>query len=166
MEYQGHVRGEDAGSRGPYVVLGVDALRVALPLPSVERVVQAVALSHLPGAPGIVLGVLNLQGRLIPVVDLRRRFGLPARELALSDHIVVAHVRQRTVALVADAVSGVSVCAEPDWVDAGQVLPGLDLIDGLVRQDDGLLLVHDLDRFLSLAEAARLDAALAAAEGP
>lgn len=155
-----------ARGRGPYVVLELDAVRVALPLAVVERVVQAAALSYLPGAPEIVLGVLKLPGRLIPVIDLRCRFGLPGRALVPSDHLLIAHTRQRSVALVADAVAGVSACTEENWVDAGQVLPGLALIDGLVRCEDGLLLVHDLERFLSLEEGERLDRALAHSGGP
>lgn len=148
------------------MVLELDAVRVALPLAVVERVIQAVALSYLPGAPEIVLGVLNLQGRVIPVVNLRRRLGLPERAQALSDHIVIAQARRRSVALVVDAVSGVTDCAGPDWIDAARILPGLELVDGVLRQDDGLLLVHDLDRFLSLDEAASLDTAMAARGGP
>lgn len=150
-----------AGSREPYVVLELDAVRVALPLAVVERVVQAAALSYLPGAPEIVLGVLELPGRLVPVIDLRCRFGLPPRDLVPSDHILIARTRKRSLALVADAVTGVSTCTEENWVDAAQVLPGLALIDGLVRCEDGLLLVHDLERFLSLEEGERLDEALA-----
>lgn len=166
MKSQYGTQGEGSLDSAAYVVLCLDELRIALRLAVVERVIQAVALTPLPGAPEIVLGVLNLQGRLVPVVDLRRRFGLPARVLAPSDHLLIARTRQRPVALVADAVSGVSACAAPDWVDAGEVLPGLALIDGLVRRKDGLLLVHDLERFLSLDEAARLDAVLADAGGP
>lgn len=165
MEHPYLDQGEDPGRKGAYVVLCLDASRIALPLVRVERVIQAIEPSHLPGAPDIVLGVLNLQGRVIPLVDLRRRLGLPERALALSDHIVIASTRQRPVALVADTVSGVIDGADLDWVEPAQVLPRLDLIAGIVRRDDGLLLVHDLDRFLSLDEAARLEAAMGSSEG-
>lgn len=166
MEASERGQGEGSSNRGPYVILCVDASRIALPLPVVERVIQAVELTHLPGAPDIVLGVLNLQGRVIPVFNLRRRFGLAERALALSDHIVIARARRRPVALVADTVSGVTACAEPDWIDAARILPRLDHVAGVVRRDDGLLLVHDLDRFLSLDEEAGLEAALVAGGGP
>lgn len=147
-----------------YVVLGFDALRIALPLSDVERVVRAVYVTPLPGAPAIVCGVANVQGRVIPVVDLRRRFRLPQREMALTDRLVIAHTAQRAVALVADSVSGVIEHAGPDRVDAEAILPGLAYIDGVVKLDDGLILIHDLERFLSLDEAEALDRAMAAAE--
>lgn len=146
-----------------YVVLDFDALRIALPLSVVERVIRAVYVTPLPGAPAIVSGVANLQGRVIPVVNMRRRFRLPEREMALTDRLVIAHTAQRAVALVADSVSGVIEHAAPDRVDAETILPGLEYVDGVVKLDDGLILIHDLGRFLSLDEAEALDQAMAAA---
>ncbi|KVW94799.1 chemotaxis protein CheW [Thiobacillus denitrificans] len=147
-----------------YVVLCFDALRIALPLSVVERVIRAVYVTPLPGAPAIVSGVANLQGRVIPVVNMRRRFRLPEREMALTDRLVIAHTAQRPVALVADSVNGVLEHAGPDRVDAETILPDLEYVEGVVKLDDGLILIHDLDRFLSLDEAEALDRAMAAAE--
>lgn len=147
-----------------YVVLDFDTLRIALPLSVVERVIRAVYVTPLPGAPAIVSGVANVQGRVIPVVDMRRRFRLPQREMALTDRLVIAHTAQRAVALVADSVGGVLERVGPDRVDAETILPGLEYVDGVVKFDDGLILIHDLDRFLSLDEAEVLDRAMAAVE--
>lgn len=149
------------GDMGSYAVLCLDDMRVALPLPCVERVVRAVYLTLLPDAPEIVLGVVNVQGRVIPAVNMRRRFRLPDREIALTDQLVIAHASQRTVALMADAVSGIFEYAEPDIVGAETIIPGLEYIDGVVKLSDGLILIHNLDRFLSLEEAESLDRAMA-----
>lgn len=146
-----------------YVVLDFDALRIALRLSVVERVVRAVYVTPLPGAPAIVSGVVNVQGHVIPVVNMRRRFRLPQREMALTDRLVIAHTAPRAVALVADSVDGVLEHPGPDRVDAETILPGLEYVDGVVKLDDGLILIHDLDRFLSLDEADALDQAMAAA---
>lgn len=143
-----------------YAVLCLDDLRVALPLSFVERVVRAVFLTPLPDAPEIVLGVVNVGGEIIPAVNMRRRFRQPDRAIALSDHFVIAHTRHRAVALVVDAVSGIFEYADPDMVGADTILPGLEYIDGVVRLADGLMLVHNLDHFLSLEEAASLDHAM------
>lgn len=148
-----------------FVVLGLDELRVALPLACVERVVRAVSVTPLPVAPDIVLGMVNVGGRVISVVDLRRRFRLPARDIGLTDRIVVAHTGHRSVALVADRVYGVFDYDKPDTVGAETILPGLEYVEGVVKLDDGLILIHNLDRFLSLEEAAALDRALAMREG-
>jgi len=149
---------------GSYAVLCLDDMRVALPLPCVERVARVVYLAPLPGAPEIILGAVNIQGRIIPAVNMRRRFRLPDREIILTDQLVVAHTGRRAVALVADAVSGVFEYAEPDIVGAETILPGLEFIDGVVKLSDGLILIHNLDRFLSLEETESLDRAMAMSE--
>jgi purine-binding chemotaxis protein CheW len=63
---------------------------------------------------------------------------------------------------VADVVSGVYEYAAPDIANAETILPGLEYIDGVVKLSDGLILIHNLDRFLSLDEAEALDHAMAA----
>lgn len=126
--------------------------RYALPLPKVDRVVRMVAITPLPKVPDIILGVVNIQGRVIPVVNMRRRFHLPERELALTDQLVVAHTARRPVALVADAVLDVIACPVQDMVVAEHIVPGVEHVAGVVKLDDGLIFIHDLDKFLSLEE--------------
>lgn len=142
------------------VVFTLGDQRYGLPLASVERATRIVEITPLPDAPAIVLGVINVHGRLVAVVNLRRRFRLPERELALSDQIVVARTKPRSVAVVADAVIGVFAYAEQQVAAAVDILPGIDYLEGVVKLDDGLILIHDLEKFLSLDEARALDAAM------
>jgi purine-binding chemotaxis protein CheW len=143
-----------------YVVIGLDELRVALRLSAVERVVRAVYVSLLPDAPDIVCGVVNVQGRVVPVVNMRRRFRLAERSAALTDRLVIARANQRPVALMADAVGGVLEYPEPGIIDAASIFPGMAYVDGVAKLADGLILIHDLDRFLSLDEASALEHAM------
>ena len=142
------------------IVFALDRQRYALPLPVVDRVVRMVAITPLPKAPDIVLGVVNIQGRVIPVIDMRRRFRLPEREIVLTDQLVVAHTVRRPVALVADAVQDVITCAEQSLIAAENILPQVKYVEGVVKLTDGLILIHDLDKFLSLEEESSLDQAL------
>lgn len=146
-----------------YVVFVLDAQRYALHLSAVDRVVQMVHVTPLSKALDIVLGVVNIQGRVIPVINLRRRFRLPEREIALTDQLIVAHTARRPVALVADAVMDVVECSEQSLIAAQSILPAVDYLEGVVKLKDGLILVHDLDTFLSLDEENSLDRALATA---
>ena len=148
-----------------YAVLEFDDMRVALPLGCVERVVRAVYLTPLPDAPDIVLGVVNVQGRIVPAIDMRKRFRLPDREIALNDRLVVAHTGRRSVALVADTVTGIFEYAASDIAAADTILPGLGYVAGVVKLGDDLVLVHDLGSFLSLEEADTLENALLASAG-
>lgn len=147
---------------GAYTVLRLDDLRLALPLACVERTERAVLVSRLPAAPAIVLGVIDVRGQIVPAIDLRARLRLPPRPLGVADRLVVAATPCRAVALVADAVEGIVECADADLVAAAAVVPGLDFVQGIARRDDGLILIHDLDGFLSLEEEAALAHALAA----
>lgn len=121
---------------------------------------RAVDATPLPKAPDIVLGVVNVQGRVLPVINVRRRFRLPEREIALTDQMVLARAARRPVALMVDSVTGVLEYSEHEAVGAHDVLPDLQYIQGVVKLDDGLILIHDLDTFLSLEEEADLDRAL------
>ncbi|MFA6970791.1 MAG: chemotaxis protein CheW [Gallionella sp.] len=142
------------------IVFTLDNQRYALPLSASDRVVRMVAITLLPNAPEIILGVVNFQGRVMPVINMRRRFGLPEREFLLSDQIVIAHTSRRCVALVADAVLDVIACAGQSLIAAEDILPGVAYVDGVVKLADGLIFIHDLDRFLSLDEESTLDRVL------
>lgn len=146
-----------------YLVFSLDELRIALPLSQVERVIRAIYITPLPNAPAIVSGVINVHGRIIPVVDMRRRFRLEDRRLALTDRFVIARTARRWVVLVVDEVRGVVECPALTRVDGEDILPGLDYVEGVVKLADGLVLIHNLERFLSLAEEETLEHAITAA---
>jgi purine-binding chemotaxis protein CheW len=105
------------------VVFTLGDRRYGLPLSAVERIVRVVDVTSLPKAPDIVLGVVNVQGRVIPVINVLRRFRLPEREIALTDQMVVARVARRPVALVVDSVTGALEYSEHEAVAAQDVLP-------------------------------------------
>ena len=138
----------------------LDGRRFGLPLECVERAIRAVAVTPLAGAPAVVAGVLDLQGRVVAVIDLRRRLGLPERHIDPADQLLIARSRTRTLALIVDAVTGVAEYGEHEWVAPTDIAPGTDYLQGIVRLDDDLVLIHDLDRFLSADEEQDLGRAL------
>lgn len=146
-----------------YVIFTLDAGRYALDLDVVERVVPAMEVTPLPNAPDIVLGVFNLQGRIIPLMNTRSRLGRPEREMAVSDHLIVAWSAGRRIALLVDDTTGMIERAAHEIVRADAILPDLPQVSGVIRLPDGIVLIHDLARFLSLEEASKLDAVMAEA---
>jgi purine-binding chemotaxis protein CheW len=142
------------------VVFKLEEQRYGLPLELVERVVRIVEITPLPKAPDIVLGVVNVQGEVIAVANVRKRFGLSEREPRLSDQLIIARTPHRPVALVVDAVSGVVEYAQGQAAAAQAIVPGTDYIAGVVKLADGMVLIQDLGRFLSLDEERRLDEAM------
>lgn len=144
------------------VAFTLDQRRYALHLSAVERVVPVVDITPLPKAPDIVLGVVDVRGRIIPAINIRRRFGLPERQLILSDELIIARTSQRTVALLVDGVGGVVSLASGRVIAAQKIVPGLEYLEGIAKLDDGMILIHDLDTFLSLEEEHSLEKALVA----
>jgi purine-binding chemotaxis protein CheW len=143
-----------------HVAFTLDEGHYALDLSAVERIIQTVEVILLPEAPDIVLGVINIHGKIIPVVNIRRRFHLPEKDIEPTNRLIIAHTLKRTVALVVDVVLGVIETPEDRVVKADTVLPGMDYVQGVVKMEDGMILIHDLNKFLSLEEEKTLDTAI------
>lgn len=142
------------------VAFVVDGQRFALALDAVERALPMLAVTPLPGAPPVVAGVVSLHGQVVPVFDLRRRLGRPAREPALTDHLLVARAGARRVALPVDEVLGVLAVDAAAITPPDAVLPAPERLAGIVTLADGLVFIHDLETFLTADEERRLAEAL------
>jgi purine-binding chemotaxis protein CheW len=127
----------------------------------VQEVVAIPAIAPLPKAPPVVEGVVNVRGVLVPVLDIRQRFGLPPHPVTLEQHLIVARTATRPVALRADRALDLITVATETIESADSVVPGLDYVAGIVRLPDGLLIIHDLERFLSLEESRAVAGAMA-----
>ena len=147
------------------LAFSLDEQRFALPLAAVDRVVRAVEVTPLPKTPGIVLGVINVQGRVIPVINLRRRCRLPERDVEPDDQFVLAHTARRMVALPVDAAE-VIACPRETVTCAADVLAGLDDVRGVVRSDGGLVLIFDPDALLSTSDEDAIVDAIRPGSGP
>ncbi len=137
---------------GPLVVFTLANEKWALPASVVQRAVRAVEITPCPDAPDVVLGVINVHGRIIPVFDLRRRFGLPLRELSIDDHIIIAKAETRSVAILVDAVCGMMQPDESAVLTKTELPPELTTFDGILKLGREIVLIYDLDKFLSLEE--------------
>ena len=142
------------------VGFGLDGRNYAVNLAAVERIVHVVEVAPLPRAPEIVLGVINFSGRIIPVVDLRRRFRLPEKEARLYDYLMIARTSKRQLAFIVDRVTGVLEYPETEVTAADRIVPGLEYLAGVLKLKDGLIFIHDLESFLSLDEEKSLNRAL------
>lgn len=140
------------------VTFRLDRERHALTLDAVERAIPAAAITPLPAMPRPVLGLLDLEGELLPVLSVRRRLGLADLALSPSHHFLVARMGPRRILVAVDEVESV---VERSWVqpprDFGEGLRGI------ARLDDGLVLIHDLEAFFAPEEWRVVDDALACA---
>jgi purine-binding chemotaxis protein CheW len=107
-----------------------------------------------------VEGVINIQGDVVTVVSVRRRLGLAERSVGAADSLIVARARARRVAIIAESVLGVVERPADAVVSTNDIAPGIEHIDGVLKTNEGLVLIHDLDRFFSAGEERSLDLAL------
>jgi purine-binding chemotaxis protein CheW len=121
----------------------------ALAIADVIEVLRMVALTPVPEAPAWLAGVVNLRGRVIPVIDLRRRLGLPPETPGLNTPIIVAQADGRPVGLIADSVSEVLTLGA-DAMERPDVLVGSGhAVAAMARAGDRLILVLDLPRLVA-----------------
>lgn len=142
------------------VVFTIDELLYALPLSTVIRVIHVVEITELPKAPEIISGIINVKGRIIPVIDVRKRFGLASREITPEDQIILADTGKREVAILVDTVIGINDITPRQHVEIKETLPFAEYIRGVAKIEDGLILIYDLEQFLNLNEEKELEQAL------
>lgn len=130
----------------------ISGQRYGIPTSDIMEIVRAATLVNLPKVPPIVEGILNFHGRVVPVLDIRKRFRLPAKQIEHTDHLIVVRAGARLVALRADQATEILRLDPADIVDTAKVAPNVQYVTGVAKLPDGLLLIHDLRVFLSYEE--------------
>ncbi len=127
---------------------------------SVESIIKMQPITAIPQAPAVVEGVTNLRGFVLPVITLRKRFGLPVEEYTNNTRIIVTTVNELKVGMIVDGVSEVlrtqdqAIEPPPPMVSTINTL----FITGIVKLDNRLVILLDLARVLDLAEQSELAA--------
>lgn len=126
----------------------------------VQEIIRTMEITKVPRAPEFVEGVINLRGKVIPIIDLRRRFGLAPKGHDKNTRIIVIEINNVIVGFVVDAVSEVlripaSTVEPPPPVVAGVES---DYISGVGQLQDRLLIMLDLDKLLSSEDMEMLSA--------
>ena len=120
----------------------------------VQEIIRHMDLTRVPRTPEFVEGVINLRGRVIPVLDLRKRFGLPAGERTHETRIIVVDVDDKTVGFKVDAVSEVLRIPADTVEPPPQLVTSIesDYIKGVGKLDGRLLILLDVSKILSRSE--------------
>lgn len=143
------------GSEGVMVLSFVLSGRLSgFPIESVEEVLQMVALTPIPDAPGFVAGAINLRGSVLPVVDMAALIGEETAPYTLDTPIIVVRRGEDRLGLVVDSVHDVSALSREDIDAPSDMFPARRLLAGVARTGDGLLMLYDLERVLELSAGA------------
>ncbi|MDP3130619.1 MAG: chemotaxis protein CheW [Bacillota bacterium] len=120
-----------------YLVFSLDGQRFAVAVRSVKRVVRMVEITPLHAESQYLRGVIDVEGIIVPAYDTRRILGLPEKDIDLTDHLIIATVGERSLALIVDSVLDVRVL---DHTSAAA--------SGTVATEDGIVSIQALESFL------------------
>ena len=126
----------------------------------VQEIIRLVEITHVPRAPHFMEGVINLRGQLIPIIDLRTRFGMSRIDPTKSTRIVVTEIGNKRVGIVVDSVSEVLNIPVENVEEAPEMVAGVgtEYIQGVGKLGDRLIIMLDLTMVISTEEKQQLEA--------
>jgi purine-binding chemotaxis protein CheW len=138
-----------------------------LPISIVREIVRVPEITSVPNAPDYIEGVINLRGRIIPVVDLRKRFGDKSFERHKKNRIVVVELQSRAVGLIVNSASEVLRIPPADIDEPHNVFKEgeLNYITGIGKLNGRLVILLDLNKVLERGELTHLEEVTEAAAG-
>ena len=130
---------------------GVDILNV-------QEIIKCVPITKVPNSPEFVEGVINLRGRVIPILDLRYRFGFAKKEKTKDTRIIVVETRNNTVGFIVDAVNEVLRISANITEAPPSMVSGIDseFIKSVGKLKDRMLILIDLNKVLTKSESEKL----------
>ena len=147
------------GSLLQLVTFSIDDEEFGVNILKVQEIIRIMEITRVPRSPEFVEGVINLRGRVIPIVDLRRRFGLAAIAHDKDTRIIVIELNSLVVGFIVDAVSEVLRIPADTVEPTPPVAAGVDseYISGVGKLQDRLLILLDLDKLLTAEDLHRLN---------
>jgi len=134
----------------------VGAEDYGLELANVKEVIRMRDVTWLPKAPPFIKGIINLRGKVIPIVDLRCKFGLESAEQTAATRVIVVEVKEKLMGMVVDSASQV-MRVPTDQIDPPPLVVGYlsrEYISGVAKLDDKLVILMDIKRIFTAEEAA------------
>lgn len=136
------------------VIFELAAENYGVDIAAVESIIKIQIVTKVPNAPSFVEGVTNLRGKVLPIIDLRKRFNLPLKEANKDTRIVVASVGTTVIGMVVDSVSEVLTIQDGDIEPIPSLVTTVDstFITGIAKVEGRLVILLDLNMVLSAQE--------------
>jgi purine-binding chemotaxis protein CheW len=136
------------------VIFELAAENYGVDIAAVESIIKIQIITKVPNAPSFVEGVTNLRGKVLPIIDLRKRFNLPLKEANKDTRIVVASVGTTVIGMVVDSVSEVLTIQDGDIEPTPSLVTTVDsaFITGIAKVEGRLVILLDLNMVLSAQE--------------
>ncbi|MBE9502939.1 MAG: chemotaxis protein CheW [Proteobacteria bacterium] len=126
----------------------------AVDILKIQEINRMIEITKVPKSPDFVEGVINLRGKVIPIIDLRKRFGMEVTEHTKNTRIVVVDIDNKVVGLIVDGVSEVLRLPASTVEPPPPIVAGIDAeyINGVGKMEDRLLILLELEKVLSQEE--------------
>lgn len=137
--------------KGKHLTFTIDKMIYGVPLEHVIEILSIQAITHVPGVPSYIKGIINLRGNIVPVIDMRLKFNLEAQDYSERTCIIVIDVRETQAGLIVDQVNEVLSLAGdaleniPDFQDLNKD----HYISSIGKHQDAMILNLDCERILS-----------------
>jgi purine-binding chemotaxis protein CheW len=135
------------------VIFSLDKEDYGLPIEKVQEINRMVTITKLPNTPTFMEGIIDLRGKVIPVMDLRKRFGLSPLEHKAESRIMVTDIAGKTVGLIVDAVNEVArLSGENIEPPPPSFVWDAKFVSGVGKREKSLVILLDIDRIISQQE--------------
>ncbi len=133
------------------LLINISDLKFSFPVEIINRVILSQEIVPTDNSEGIVKGLINLHGEVIPVVSLRKRFSLPETEITSDNVFLILSFKNLTVAIIADSVEGVEVLNKSDVKLYKEILPGMSELEFFTKEE-GIYYIYNAENLLSAEE--------------
>lgn len=135
-----------------FVLFNSGNQKFALPLSNIERVIPIIGITKIPELPSFVPGIINFHSEFIPVVDMQALIGRNKREVNLLDHLIIIQTQHLKLALWTERVIQTFSVEQNDISSSACLAFEHQYVNGLVRREDGTILISDPDGFFKAEE--------------
>ncbi|MDH4127561.1 MAG: chemotaxis protein CheW [Spirochaetota bacterium] len=141
------------------VTFTINTEEYGLEILKVQEVVRLPHITRLPRAPIFIKGVINLRGNIIPIIDLREKFGMEAKKYSETTRVIIVEVAEKRIGMIVDNVSQVVRVNESDVAPPPPMISGItnEYLSGVVRLEDRLIILLKVDDILSTEEVIQLE---------
>ncbi|CAN2042428.1 Chemotaxis protein cheW [Candidatus Magnetomoraceae bacterium gMMP-15] len=130
-----------------YFIFILNGRQYAMKLYAVEKVVRSSEMLPVPENIDFLMGLINMEGRIIPVFDIRQRFNLPSREIDLNDRFIISHTSGGTIAFIVDEVQGIVEFPDNQIHKANKIFHKMeDFIEGVWESGEKSILIYNVDK--------------------
>ena len=131
-----------------FIIFSIQNQQFGFVLSAIDRVILCVETIPLPHAPEEVVGVINVNGIIVPVVNMRKLLGLPLREIEILDQFILCTVRSKSFALLIDRVIKIEAYPDEELILGKETLPENLEVDYVLKDQEQVILVYNIENLL------------------